>query len=707
MSGHVASLGHALLPGARLAAAAAVLFAAGAAGAGTANAAAGPVAVWRPIGPQGGTVKSLAFAPDQAGTVYAGVLDYGVWKSTTAGRTWSQVSQGLPAGPIASLAVSPSDAGTVFAGTLSGLFKTRDGGTTWTPRGPPQAVLALAAAPADPRHLYEAVSTSQESSALYHSGDGGETWQPAARGVPSRFTVGALVADPHHAAVAVAAGLGFVPGTNAPISIVLATRDGGATWSTLTAAAAFFGVNALVSDRLSPGTLYAGNFYGIYRSDDGGARWRPLIADPRGIGVNALALDPARAGTIYAAAGNFSPVVLRSEDGGASWTQIASFSTQVNALAVDPQAPSRLLAGVELHAVARSRGGLSWRPARSGFDAVAVSAVAASPTTPGMLFSSPLASEGFFQQPLGVARSADGGGTWTYLPGPVAPNGGPLGKAVGLVFQLQFAPGDPSALLASTDSGLWASSDAGASWQANASLPMNELLDLAFCQANPRIALAAGWDASEPSISRAAASVDGAATWTELATLPSEGVFQAGWTVAAVVGGGCQLWLVGGYLSLSSAPFSALYRSSDGGSTWVKVGLGLPRGTGSGRGILQRLIPDPLRPLTVYAVLSGTPGLFVSDDAGLTWRQAGAPLAARGVVVSDLVVDPTGGSLYAATDHGVYASADRGSSWAPLGSGLTNPQVLRIALPASGASGAKTLIAATNGSGLFELSLAP
>ena len=571
-------------------------------------------------------------------------------------------------------------------------------------------MLALAAAPSDPRFLYEAVSTSQESSALYHSGDGGETWQRAADGVPSRFTVGALAADPHRAGVAVAAGIGFVPGTNAPISIVLATRDGGATWSTLTANAAFFGVNELVSDPLSPGTLYAGNFYGIYRSDDGGASWRPLLADPRGIQVNALVLDAASPGTLYAAAGSFSPAVMRSTDGGASWTQIASFSTQVNALAVDPQVPSILLAGVELHGVLRSKDhGLSWRPARSGFDAVAVSAVVASPASPvnlpnpPTLFCAPLASEGFFQQPLGIARSADDGGSWTYLPGPAAPGGGPLGKSVGLIFELQFAPNDPEALLASTDNGLWASRDGGASWQANTSLPMNELLQLGFCRADPRIALAAGWDASEPSISRAAVSVDGAATWTELTNVPSEGVFQAGWTAAAVLGRRCQLWLVGGYPSLSGPPFSVLYRSRDGGSTWQTVGQGLPVATSSGMGILRRLIPDPLRPRGVYAVLTGTPGLFVSDDAGLSWRQAGADLAAMGIIVSDLVVDPAGGTLYAATDHGVFASANRGASWAQLGTGLTNPQVLRIALAGSGP---KTLIAATNGSGLFELSLA-
>ena len=617
--------------------------------------------------------------------------------------------QGLPAGPIASLAVSPGDAGTAYAGTQSGLFKTSDGGATWTPRGPAQAVLALAAAPSNARFLYEAVSISQESSALYHSGDGGETWQRAAGGVPARFMVGALAADPHHAGVAVAAGIGFVPGTNAPISIVLATRDGGATWSTLTANAAFFGVNVLVSDPRSPGTLYAGNFYGIYRSDDGGASWRPLLADPRGIQVNALVLDPGSPGTLYAAAGSFSPTVMRSTDGGASWTQIASFSTQVNALAIDPQASSILLAGVELNGVLRSKDyGLSWRPARSGFDAVAVSTLVvgmspASSPTPPTLFCAPLASEGYFQQPLGVARSADDGGSWTYLPGPAAPGGGPLGKSVGLIFELQFARNDPSALLALTDSGLWASRDGGASWLANASLPMNELLQLGFCQADPRIALAAGWDMSEPSISRAAVSVDGAATWAELANVPNEGVFQAGWTAAAVLGRHCQLWLVGGYPSLSGPPFSVLYRSRDGGATWQTVGQGLPAATSNGTGILQRLVPDPLRPRSVYAVLTGTPGLFVSDDAGLSWRQAGADLAAKGIIVSDLVVDPAGGTLYAATDHGVFASADRGASWAQLGTGLTNPQVLRIALAGAGP---KTLVAATNGSGLFELSLA-
>src|SRR5689334_2479161 len=85
---------------------------------------------WTPIGPEGGEIVSLAADPAAPGTLYAGTVYGGVWKSLDGGSSWVPTVEGLPAVPISSLAVS---AGRVYAGTFAsgGLHILTDGAAAW------------------------------------------------------------------------------------------------------------------------------------------------------------------------------------------------------------------------------------------------------------------------------------------------------------------------------------------------------------------------------------------------------------------------------------------------------------------------------------------------------------------------------------------------------------------------------------------------
>jgi hypothetical protein len=139
-------------------------------------------------------------------------------------------------------------------------------------------------------------------------------------------------------------------------------------------------VSCLVSDPGNSTRVYAGaNLDGVLVSDDAGLTWRP--AGMQGVPVKALAISPQQPQTIFAGC---KPVSLYvSRNGGEVWEELPQLRRQrcwwwfspadppgwapyVQALAISPTDPERILAGIEVGGVLRSQdGGRTWsKPAR-------------------------------------------------------------------------------------------------------------------------------------------------------------------------------------------------------------------------------------------------------------------------------------------------------------------------------------------------------
>ena len=151
--------------------------------------------VFRSIGPatMGGRVDDIEGAIDDPLTVWVGFATGGLWKTTNGGRTWTSMFDAMPNSSIGDIAIAPSDARIVYVGmgepnnrqssTIgNGVYVTRDSGGSWTHLGleDSQSIGRVAIHPKDRNTVYVAavghLFGPNEERGLYKTSDGGKTW---------------------------------------------------------------------------------------------------------------------------------------------------------------------------------------------------------------------------------------------------------------------------------------------------------------------------------------------------------------------------------------------------------------------------------------------------------------------------------------------------------------------------------------------------
>ena len=257
---------------------------------------------WRYMGlPRSEHVAKIAIDPHDGNTVYACVPgklwsdspDRGLYKTTDGGRTWSLVLKGgnLSTG-CSGLSMDPKDPGVLFAAMWdfrrkgwtfrsggesptaksdSGLFRSADGGRTWTEVTPaankgfpekPYGRIAVTIAPSNPKIVYAFVESPQ--SALFRSDDGGKTWSRRDNSqnmVWRPFYFANLIVDP----------------TNPdrlfkPDLTLIQSTDGGKTFSEV-GGGAHGDFHDVWIDPTDPKYVITGDDGGLWFSHDGGNKW--------------------------------------------------------------------------------------------------------------------------------------------------------------------------------------------------------------------------------------------------------------------------------------------------------------------------------------------------------------------------------------------------------------------------------------------------
>ena len=300
------------------------------------------------------------------------------------------------------------------------LWKSTDGGNTWAPIdnlpfAVPQTMLAD---PTIPTTLYEASADL----GVFKSQDGGATWTNASSGIAGK-NVQALAIDPVHPQILYAA-TGLLPADGASSSVIYKTVNGGGSWSPIDSPPV--SITQLAVDAQSPNIVWEKGTT-LRKSTDGGATWNAVTFP--GPGVVAMALDPGASGHLFAASsfifcsfgcgGNLPtiPLLYRSVDGGANWIQIAASIQPSAPLLVDGSTnPSIVYDGLSFLS---KDGGVTWTPITTPPPGQAPTLLALDPS--GAVYAS---------STTGVYVSHDRAQTWTALSPSVPP---PSSVAGGLV----------------------------------------------------------------------------------------------------------------------------------------------------------------------------------------------------------------------------------------------------------------------------------
>jgi photosystem II stability/assembly factor-like uncharacterized protein len=345
---------------------------------------------WRALGPAlpEGRASAVIGSNQHALLFYAGTADGGVWKSLDGGTSWQNISDLIHLGSVGAIAVAPTDDQNVWVG----------------------------AGETNPRN------DVIPESGLYHSTNGGRTWQSVA--FPNAPGISKILldpTDPKHIVVAVLGDV-FAPSTQRGVYV---SFDGGASFSKTLYLSEQSGASDMAMDPKNPSIIYAGMWHvlrrpwsitsggtgddGLYRSSDGGRTWKAITGNGfpvAPIGRIGVAIAPSQPNRIYALVESAAGILWRSDDAGVSWKMVSkdSLANQrpfyFSHVRVSPTDPSTVY-GVSILLAASYNGGEKFN----------LSAFSVHPDLHDMWISADgnrmaLAGDG------GIAISNNGGATW-------------------------------------------------------------------------------------------------------------------------------------------------------------------------------------------------------------------------------------------------------------------------------------------------------
>ena len=612
----------------------------------------------------------------------------GLYKSTNGGASWAEVGAAtFGSCHVAAVQPHPTTLGVVLAavtssgvqgpqGCAAGLYRSVDGGATWTRRlstagtGGDFAALSLSVSPAAPTRWFAGIG----SAGVYRSTDSGVTWTfLSAAPLPAPSLVGRVAvsvspvdANRVYAAMSTRAGASLG---------VWTTGNGGGTWARADASGqmecTFGGGSQCTYDlalAASPGS--AGTF------TTGGIRLRRYTSFGA---ASARVLDPYTNGgagvhwdvhvLVFDAAGR----LWIGTDGGAyRWDDIAQPAVNLNATlslsqfypGISGTTSGLLVGGTQDMASHATNGSMAWVNQSAGDGGYTAIDRSTSPATV-------LTTSQFFN----LYRSTDGGARFA----PLTPTGIDATERRQFITPMVAGTGSPTRLYAGL-SRVYRSVDRGSTWQ-----PISPVLrpgDTITALAQAPSSTAVVWAATSTGrVFRTLNATAATPAWLSV-NIDSDPVPYRFITDLAVDPSNPQVvhLTLSGFNGAGAKQTGHVFRSTDGGNVWVDVSGNLPNTPANAVAV----VPNG----TGRLLFVGTDvGVFASSNAGATWAryQTGLP----NVVVSDLQVDPAARRLVAATHGRGMFTACSGAS--PAGDAFGAPRALTGT--ASGASSFTTTCA--------------
>jgi len=614
---------------------------------------------WTPIFDDQPTqsIGAVAVAPSDPNIVYAGSgeglqrpdlsVGDGIYKSTDAGRSWEHL--GLrEARQIGAVLVDPANPNRVFAAALGhpyganeerGVFRSTDGGRSWQKvlyKDENTGAIDLAFDPKNAETVYAVLWAARQgpweygnaytgpSSGLFKSTDGGTTWQPLTRGLPtladglSRIGIGVAPSDPRR----------IYAWVTAHTSGLYRSDDAGESWRQMNTEGRVWGrgddfANVRV-DPQNPDVVYAANT-STYRSSDGGRTFTAIKGAPGGDDYHTIWINPTNPRIVLIAADQGATITV---NGGETWSSWYNQPTaQMFHVAADNRFPYWLYGGQQESGSAGvpSRGdygGITfreWHPV--GVEEYGYAAP--DPLHPGIIFGGKVTR---FDE-----RTGDGQNV-----GPVVVRGG-TDRFVRTA-PILFSPADPHVLFFATQF-LYKTIDGGRSWTT---------ISPDLSRKNPSVPSSLGVYAADAGKAEHRGVI--------YAIGPSPLNVNVIWT---------------------GSDDGAVHVTRDGGATWADVTP--PELTPWSK--VTQIDASHFDQQSAYISVSRfrvddlTPFVFRTRDGGKTWTRITNGIAAN-ASVNVVREDPkTKGLLFAGTEREVYVSFDDGDAWQPLTLNLPHSSV--------------------------------
>lgn len=688
---------------------------------------------WRSIGPaiMGGRIDDFAVVESDPRIIYAATASGGLWKTTNRAVTWEPVFDDQPVSSIGDVAVAPSDPSVVWVGTGeannrqssswgNGVYKSTDGGDTWTHMGLPEThhIGRIVIHPTDPDIVYVAALGHlwgpNPERGLYKTTDGGETWSNTLF-VDEDTGFTDVVMDPSDPEILYAAAyqrrrtvFGF--NGEGPGSGLYKTVDGGDTWTKLHEGLPHGSTGRIGIDvyRKDPNIVYARIEHaegGVFRSGDKGESWeRVSDTNPRPGYYGQIRIDPVDDQRIWVLGAR----AYTSEDGGRTFREdlVRRIHGDFHALWIDPANPDEMVLGSDGGIHLSSDGGRSWEFVNTlplgQFYEITVDMDTPYNILGGLQDNSMWRGPSRTLHQIGITNedwTLLGGGDGLYIQvDPTDPSTIYFTSQYGNLqrFDLEttetktikpeatwgedpyrfdwnspilISPHDPKTIYFGGNR-LFTSTDGGDSWTATPDLTTDPDRD-----SMPIM----GVVPNHSTLSQH----DGTATFGEIVTI-SESPLVEGLLYVGTDDGNLQV-------------------SRDGGESWRNVAgrvPGLPGGT-----YVSRLVASSFAEGRIYATFDGHRSddygvyVFVSEDFGESWSSISSNVP-HGHTVSVIREHPQRESLlFLGTEFGAYVSFDRGGQWHRLGGRIPTVPVDDIAIHPR----ENDLILGTHGRSLYVL----
>jgi uncharacterized repeat protein (TIGR01451 family) len=306
----------------------------------------------------------------------------------------------------------------------------------------------------------------------------------------------------------------------------------------------------------------------IFKSTDSANNWAASDSGLLASSVNQLVFQPGNSSIIYAAS---DAGVFKTTDGGANWTLLSGQTAlPVNRVAIDPTNTNIIYAATGGGMFKSTDGGSNFTAINNGFNPAFARSIVVDPVTPGTLYAVGISNLLF--------KSTNGGANWTQT----------FINGVTTINDLTIDPNTPATLYASTNRGIFKSTDSSVSWTAsNTGFPSIRIANsVVIDKTNNLLYAATGGGIFK--------SADGANNWTNI----SGNINLLAVSVIAFDPSNTSVIYVNTFLGPQ--------KTSDGGATWNVSGNGYPGST------ISSLVVNPTQPSTLYIGTTSGADAFVT-----------------------------------------------------------------------------------------------